>query len=84
MEVYPKIIVVMPAFNASKTLFFTYEGIPKDIVHEIILVDDASTDGTPSLAERLKIKVIRHPHNVWAMAVIRRPVIWRRYVMVEI
>lgn len=64
MKVYPKIIVVMPAFNASKTLFFTYEGIPKDIVHEIILVDDASVDGTPGLAERLGVKVIKHPHNV--------------------
>ena len=63
-ERFPNIIVVMPAFNASKTLWHTYEGIPKDVVRSVILVDDASSDDTATLAERLKIKVIRHPHNV--------------------
>lgn len=63
-EVLPKVIVVMPAFNASRTLWHTYEGIPHDIVHEVILVDDASADNTAALAERLGIKVIKHPHNV--------------------
>ncbi|HEX9758165.1 MAG TPA: glycosyltransferase family 2 protein [Nitrospiria bacterium] len=60
----PKIIVVMPAFNAAKTLWHTFEGIPRDIVGEVILVDDASSDNTATLAERLNIKVIKHPHNV--------------------
>jgi len=60
----PHIIVVMPAFNASKTLWHTYEGIPKNVVRSVILVDDASSDNTATLADRLKIKVIRHPHNV--------------------
>ncbi len=60
----PNVIVVMPAFNAAKTLWHTYEGISKEIVSEVILVDDASSDETVSLAHRLGIKVIKHPHNV--------------------
>src|SRR5262249_39768266 len=60
----PKAIVVMPAFNAAKTLWHTYEGIPRDVVSEVILVDDASSDDTVTLAQRLDIKVIKHPHNV--------------------
>ena len=64
MKEFPKIIVVMPAFNAAKTLWHTYEGIPREIVREVILVDDASSDDTVTLAERLNIKVIKHPHNV--------------------
>ncbi len=57
-------VIVMPAFNAAKTLLVTYHEIPHDIVSEIILVDDASTDGTVAIAERLGIRVIAHPHNV--------------------
>ena len=41
-----KICVVMPAYNAEKTLQKTYDEIPKDIVDEIILTDDASKDKT--------------------------------------
>ncbi|MFQ5455197.1 MAG: glycosyltransferase family 2 protein [Nitrospirota bacterium] len=59
-----KIVVIMPAFNAAKTLSVTYQDIPKDIVDAIVLVDDASTDETADLAEILGIKVIKHPHNV--------------------
>jgi glycosyltransferase involved in cell wall biosynthesis len=59
-----RVIIVMPAFNAAKTLLLTHRDIPKDAVHEIILVDDASTDDTPALAEELGIRVIKHPHNV--------------------
>ena len=60
----PRVIIVMPAFNAAKTLLLTHRDIPMDVVHEIILVDDASTDDTPALAEELGIRVIKHPHNV--------------------
>jgi len=59
-----KVIIVMPAFNAAKTLLLTHRDIPKDLVHEIILVDDASSDETSALAEELGIRVIKHPHNV--------------------
>jgi glycosyltransferase involved in cell wall biosynthesis len=60
----PRVIIVMPAFNAAKTLLLTHKDIPKDVVDEIILVDDASTDDTMALAEALGIRVIKHPHNV--------------------
>ncbi len=60
----PRVIIVMPAFNAAKTLLLTHRDIPKDLVSDIILVDDASTDDTTALAEALSISVIKHPHNV--------------------
>jgi len=41
-----KVVVVMPAYNAEKTLVKTYNEIPKDIVDEVVLVDDASKDST--------------------------------------
>jgi glycosyltransferase involved in cell wall biosynthesis len=44
-----KVIVVMPAYNAAATLLKTYEQIPKDIVSEVLLVDDASRDETVAL-----------------------------------
>ena len=50
-----KIIVVLPAFNAEKTLKQTFDEIPLDIVDEIILVDDNSSDTTYELAKKLKI-----------------------------
>jgi len=59
-----KVIVVMPAFNAEKTLIDTYNQIPPGIVDETILVDDYSGDRTVEIAKELNIKVIRHPHNV--------------------
>ncbi len=56
--------MVMPAYNASKTLEQTYREIPADLVDEVILVDDASTDDTAALAESLGIvHVIRHDFN---------------------
>jgi len=58
-----KIVVVMPAYNAAKTLKATYDEIPMDIVDEIILVDDASKDETSKLAKKLGIKTIVHPRN---------------------
>jgi len=60
----PKVVIIMPAYNAAKTLNMTYVQIPKGIADEIILVDDASEDETSKIAKGLNLKVIRHPHNV--------------------
>jgi glycosyltransferase involved in cell wall biosynthesis len=54
-----KIAVVLPAYNAERTLERTYRAIPHHIVDEVILVDDRSTDATPALARELGI---RHVH----------------------
>ena len=59
-----KIIVVMPARNAERTLERTVSAIPEEWVDEIILVDDSSTDATVDLARKLPLHVIWHPHNV--------------------
>ena len=59
-----KVIVVMPARNAAKTLEATVAGIPHGWVDEIILVDDSSTDDTVELARKLPLHVVWHPHNV--------------------
>lgn len=58
-----KVIVVLPAMNAAKTLEDTVNAIPRDFVDEIILVDDHSTDETRELARRLPIRLVWHPHN---------------------
>jgi glycosyltransferase involved in cell wall biosynthesis len=59
-----KIVVVMPAYNAEKTLKQTYDEIPFNIVDEVILVDDRSKDNTPELARQLGItRVIVHDVN---------------------
>lgn len=58
-----KIAVILPAYNAAKTLERTYREIPHDIVDDVILVDDASTDGTAHIAERLGIHTIIHARN---------------------
>jgi glycosyltransferase involved in cell wall biosynthesis len=59
-----KVVVVMPARNAARTLEATVAGIPVDWVDEIILVDDKSTDNTVALARDLPLHVVWHPHNV--------------------
>ncbi len=59
-----KVIVVMPARNAARTLEQTYAAIPREWVDEIILVDDKSTDETIQVARSLPLHVIWHPHNV--------------------
>jgi glycosyltransferase involved in cell wall biosynthesis len=58
-----KVIVVMPAYNAEKTLERTLDDIPRDWVDDIILVDDASGDGTVALAKKLGLRVFVHPIN---------------------
>ncbi len=58
-----KIVVVMPAYHAEKTLQSCYAGIPHDIVDTVLLVDDASDDATVAVAERLGIRTHRHPAN---------------------
>jgi glycosyltransferase involved in cell wall biosynthesis len=60
----PRVVIVMPAFNAAKTLPLTLRDIPPDVVDETILVDDASADDTTELARTLGLHVIKHPHNV--------------------
>ena len=68
-----KVVVVMPAYNAARTLERTYAEIPKEWVDEVVLVDDASRDETVAVARRLAlrslgegglpVKVICHAHN---------------------
>jgi glycosyltransferase involved in cell wall biosynthesis len=59
-----KIIVVLPAYNAAKTLQQTYAEIPIEIVDDIILVDDASHDRTVAVAKKLGIHTIVHAENI--------------------
>ncbi len=59
-----KLIVVLPAFNADKTLEKTYREIPLEIVDEVLLVDDDSTDRTVETARDLNIEhIIQHDRN---------------------
>ncbi|TVR84549.1 MAG: glycosyltransferase family 2 protein, partial [Chitinophagaceae bacterium] len=59
-----RIVVVLPAFNASQTLEKTYRDIPHEIVDELVLVDDASADNTIDIAHKLGIKhIIPHSQN---------------------
>ena len=59
-----KVVVVLPAYNAEKTLEQTYKEIPFDFVDEVVLVDDNSTDGTVNEAKRIGINhVILHEKN---------------------
>ncbi len=59
-----KIVIVLPAYNASETLQKTYDEIPFDIVDEVILVDDSSTDKTIEIAKRIGIKhILTHEIN---------------------
>jgi glycosyltransferase involved in cell wall biosynthesis len=59
-----KIVVVLPAYNAAKTLETTYREIPLEIVDNVVLVDDASRDDTPDVARKLGITTIVHEHNL--------------------
>jgi glycosyltransferase involved in cell wall biosynthesis len=58
-----KVIVVMPAYNAAKTLERTYNDLPKEVVDKVILVDDVSQDETVEIAQRLGLDVVVHIQN---------------------
>ena len=59
----PKIVVVMPAYNAAKTLKITYDAIPHQAVDQVILVDDGSTDKTLDIARELQLTAFVHTRN---------------------
>jgi len=59
-----KIVVVMPAYNAEKTVRKTYDEIPFEIVDEVVLVDDASRDRTSEIAREMGIHTIVHTENL--------------------
>jgi len=58
-----KVVVVMPAYNAEKTLKKTYYDISKKTVDKVILVDDGSHDKTVEIAKKLGLKIFVHPQN---------------------
>ncbi len=58
-----KVIVVMPAYNAERTLEQTYCDIPKGIVDEVLVIDDHSHDKTVDVCRRLGLKVFVHEEN---------------------
>lgn len=60
----PRIIVVMPAYNAEKTLEATLRDLPAGSYDEVIVGDDCSQDGTIALAERLGLRVLKTPQNL--------------------
>ena len=63
MLIGKRVVVVLPAYNAARTLRATVEGVPPGFVDEFILVDDASQDDTEALARDLGLTTIRHPEN---------------------
>ena len=62
-EPKPKVVVVMPAYNAAETLARTYQEMPRDAFDEVVLVEDASQDQTAAPAESLGMAVLEHPEN---------------------
>ena len=73
-----KIVVVMPAYNAAKTIEQTYREIPLDLVDEVIVTDDASRDETVEVAKRLGLRTIVHETSTAATAATRRPATRKR------
>jgi glycosyltransferase involved in cell wall biosynthesis len=59
----PKVVVIMPAYNASKTIEQTFREIPPEIVAECIVVDDLSADSTVEVARNLGLRVFLHREN---------------------
>ena len=62
-ESKPKVVVVMPAYNAARTLRMTYADLPHDKVDLVILVDDASSDETARIARELGLELFIHNRN---------------------
>ena len=60
----PRVVVVMPAYNAARTLERTYADIPADVVSHVILVDDVSKDETVDIARKLGLEVLVHRQNL--------------------
>ena len=59
-----KVVVVLPAYNAAKTIEKTIAEIPQDVVDEIVLVDDKSTDATIEVARKIGIQhIVQHTVN---------------------
>jgi glycosyltransferase involved in cell wall biosynthesis len=63
MPTKPKVVVVMPAYNAAKTIERTYADIPAGVVDHVVLVDDVSQDETVEIAQRLGMEVVVHVQN---------------------
>jgi glycosyltransferase involved in cell wall biosynthesis len=59
-----RIVVVMPAYHAGRTLEATWRDLPHDVVDAVVVVDDASDDDTVVVARALGLDVILHPHNM--------------------
>lgn len=59
-----KVVVVMPAYNAAKTLVRTCNELPRDIVDDVIIVDDNSNDTTLECAKKLNLKIYKHDKNL--------------------
>ncbi len=57
------VIITMPAYHAERTLEQTYRDIPRGLADDVLVVDDASSDGTADVARRLGLKVFVHPAN---------------------
>src|SRR6185503_8265461 len=63
MTAKPKVVVVMPAYNAAKTLHMTYADLPREMVDLVILVDDGSSDATIHIARELGLELFIHNRN---------------------
>jgi glycosyltransferase involved in cell wall biosynthesis len=59
----PKVVVVMPAYNAAKTLHMTYADLPQNVVDLVIVVDDGSSDETARIARDLGLELFIHDRN---------------------
>ena len=62
-ESHQRIVVVMPAYNAARTLKLTYDDLPHEIIDNIILVDDGSKDATVGIARSLNLRIFIHDRN---------------------
>lgn len=58
-----RVVVVMPAYRAARTVEATFRGLPHEVIDRVLLVDDASHDDTVAVARGLGIEVHVHPHN---------------------